>query len=394
MIGITKLLCGTASPGDALRYGRDSARLPHELLQFSSDKRPVVVWNFTRRCNLHCRHCYSESQDQEYPGEFTTAEGKAFIDSLAEYKVPVLLFSGGEPFIRPDLFELADYAVKRGLRTVISTNGTLITPALARKAREVGISYVGVSLDGLERVNDTFRGSRGAFQKALEGIRNTRAAGVKAGLRFTITRHNVQDIPDIFHLMEEEGIPRLCFYHLAYAGRGSQMVKDDLSHEETRKAVDLIFDKSMELHQRHRDYEVLTVDNHTDAPYLLLRVQREQPARVAAVHRLLKWNGGNSSGVGIGDVDNLGNVHADQFWQHYSFGNIRKRQFSDIWEDTSDPLMRGLKKKKLMVKGRCAACSFLEICGGNLRVRAEAVTGDVWAPDPACYLTDEEIGLK
>ncbi|MBI4216102.1 MAG: radical SAM protein [Chloroflexi bacterium] len=394
MIGITKLLCGATSPGDALRYGRDSSRLPHELLQFSHDKRPVVVWNFTRRCNLHCRHCYSESQDQEYPGECSTAEGKAFIDSLAEYKVPVLLFSGGEPFIRPDLFELADYAVKRGLRTVISTNGTLITPALARKAREAGISYVGISLDGLERVNDTFRGSRGAFQMTLEGLRHTREAGVKAGLRFTITRHNVKDIPDIFRLMEEEGIPRLCFYHLAYAGRGSKLVKEDLSHDETRKAVDLIFDKSLELHQRHRDSEVLTVDNHSDAPYLLLRVQREQPARVAAVHRLLKWNGGNSSGVGIGDVDNLGNVHADQFWQHYSFGNIRERKFSDIWEDTSDPLMRGLKKKKLMVKGRCAACAFLEICGGNLRVRAEAVTGDVWAPDPACYLTDEEIGLK
>ena len=111
------------------------------------------------------------------------------------------------------------------------------------------------------------------------------------------------------------------------------------------------------------------------------------------MHQLLRWNGGNSSGIGIGAVDHLGNVHADQFWQHYSFGNVRERPFSRIWTDTSDPLMAGLKNRKPLLKGRCAACKYLDICNGNFRVRAEAIYDDVWAPDPACYLSDEEIGL-
>ena len=122
-------------------------------------------------------------------------------------------------------------------------------------------------------------------------------------------------------------------------------------------------------------------------------MQREQPERAAEVYRFLKLNGGNNSGVGIGDIDYEGNVHPDQFWQHYSFGNVRQRSFGEIWEDTSDPVMRGLKNRRAMIKGRCARCQYLELCGGNFRVRAEAVYGDIWAQDPACYLTDKEIGI-
>jgi len=391
MIGISKLYCGTVEPSDALRYGRSSAHLPSHLLQFSRDKRPVVVWNVTRRCNLKCVHCYAQAKDISFNNELTTGEGKRLIDDLAGFGAPVLLFSGGEPMVRPDLAELAGYAVQKGMRAVISTNGTLITREKARILKEIGLSYVGISLDGMEAVNDRFRGVRGAYAKALEGIRNCQEAGIKVGLRFTINKANVAEIPKIFDLLEEMQIPRICFYHLVYAGRGSKLIQDDLSHAETRAAVDLIIDRTKDLHDRGKPKEVLTVDNHADGPYLYLRLRRENPERAKGVLELLKMNEGNNSGRGIGCVSWDGEVYADQFWRHYSFGNVRQRPFSTIWTDTSEPLLGKLKEKKRHVKGRCATCRWLDICGGNFRVRAEALTDNVWAPDPACYLTDEEI---
>ncbi|MGB6012613.1 MAG: 12,18-didecarboxysiroheme deacetylase [Desulfobacterales bacterium] len=392
MIGISKLYCGTVEPSDALRYGRMSSKLPSHLLQFSSDKRPVIVWNITRRCNLKCVHCYAHAKNIPFDNELSTTEGKFLIDDLAEFGVPVILFSGGEPLVRKDLPELADYAVKKGMRAVISTNGTLITPQTARTLKDIGLSYVGISLDGMEEINDRFRGVKGAFRSALEGIENCKKAGIKVGLRFTINKSNDGQISEIFKLLEEMDIPRACFYHLVYAGRGSDLVKEDLSHEESRKAVDLILDLTKQLHDKGDLKEILTVDNHADGPYLYLRLLRENPERAREVLELLKMNQGNSSGIGIGCVSWDGEVYADQFWRHYSFGNVRNRPFSEIWADTSDPLMKKLKQKKKYAKGKCKTCRWLDICAGNFRVRSEAVTGDVWAPDPACYLTDEEIG--
>jgi 12,18-didecarboxysiroheme deacetylase len=380
-------------PSDALRYGRDSSQLPSHLLQFSKDKRPVVVWNVTRRCNLKCVHCYAHAKNIQFDNELSTEQGKSLIDDLAGFGSPVMLFSGGEPLVRKDLPELAAYAVEKGMRAVISTNGTLITPATARTLKEIGLSYVGISLDGMQEINDRFRGVKGAFKSALEGIKNSQDAGIKVGLRFTVNKFNVAEIPKIFNLLEEMDIPRVCFYHLVYAGRGSELVKDDLSHEETRRAVDLIIDETKRLFAAGKPKEVLTVDNHADGPYVYLRLLEEDPKRAQEVLELLKWNEGNNSGRGIGCVSWDGEVYADQFWRHYSFGNVKERPFSEIWNDTSEPLMKKLKEKKEHVKGRCATCRWLDICGGNFRVRAEAVTDDVWAPDPACYLTDEEIAL-
>ena len=391
MIGISKLYCGTVEPSDALRYGRRSRDLPSHLLQFSADKKPVVVWNMTRACNLKCVHCYAKATESSHEKELTTKEAKVMIDDLAEFGVPVLLFSGGEPLVRGDLVDLARYAVSKGMRAVISTNGTLITQDRARELKNVGLSYVGVSLDGLEEVNDHFRGKKGAFQAAMEGIRNCQEVGLKVGLRFTLNRMNVEEVPRIFDLLEKTDIPRVCFYHLVYAGRGSELIKEDLDHRQTRAVVDLIIDRTKDLHDRGLSKEVLTVDNHADGPYLYLRMVRQGDPRSAEVLELLQMNEGNSSGVGIGCISWDGAVHADQFWRHTSFGNIRERPFSAIWTDLSNPVMAKLKEKKRHVKGRCAACSWLDICGGNFRVRAEAVTGDMWAPDPACYLSDEEI---
>jgi len=394
LIGITKLYCGTATTGDPLRYGRQSSSLPAHLLQFAEDKKPIVVWNSTRRCNLKCIHCYADSENKRYPNELSTGEAQAMIRDLGEFKAPVLLFSGGEPFIREDMFENAALAVELGIRPVISTNGTLITERVARRIKDTGFGYVGISLDGIGERNDFFRGKEGAFEAAMRGFDNCVAVGQKCGLRLTLTRHNYQELNAIFDFIEEHRINRACFYHLVYTGRGSKMQKDDLAHEETRRAVDLIIDRTADFHRRGLDVDILTVDNHCDGPYLYMRMLREGSPRAEEVLQLLRWNGGNSSGIGIADVDNEGNVHADQFWWHHSFGNVGERKFGEIWMDTSDPLMAGLKNRKPLLKGRCGKCKWLDICNGNFRVRAEAVHNDVWAPDPACYLTDEDIGVE
>ena len=381
MIDITKLYCGVSTSGDALRYEREAG-----------ERKPIVVWNMTRRCNLACIHCYADSANRDYPNELTFEEAQRMIRDLGEFGAPVILFSGGEPLMRDDIYEHANLAKSLGIRPVISTNGTLITEKVARRIKETGFGYVGISLDGIGERNDFFRGKKGAFEAAMRGFDNCVAVGQKVGLRLTLTRHNCLDLNGIFDFIEEHGINRACFYHLVYTGRGSEMRKDDLTHEESRKAVDLIINRTADLHRRGKEVDILTVDNHCDGPYLYMRMLRESNPRAGEVLRLLRLNGGNQSGIAIADVDNEGNVHADQFWWHHSFGNVRDRKFGEIWMDTSDPLMAGLKNRKPLLTGRCAVCRWLDICNGNFRVRAEAVHGDVWSPDPACYLTDEEIG--
>ena len=379
MISISKLLCDINSPGDELRYG--------------APQPPIVVWNCTQRCNLKCLHCYARSQDRVYQGELTTEEGKTFLRDLADFKVPVILLSGGEPTLRKDIIELASRAKELGIRVVLSTNGTLITDKLAEEIIKVGFGEVGISLDGIGAVNDHFRGQEGAFEAALQGFRRLVALKQRVSLRLTITRHNYREIPAIFDLVERERIDRICFYHLAYAGRGNSMQAEDITAQETRDVVGLIFDRTVDLHRRGLVKDILTVDNHADGVYLYLRVKREDPGRASKVLELLRRNGGNNSGIRIAAVDNLGYVHPDQFWWHYSLGNVRQRKFGDIWSDTSEPLLQGLRDRKPRLKGRCGRCQYLDLCNGNLRVRAEAVYGDVWADDPACYLTDAEIGL-
>ena len=393
MIGISKLYCGTVEASDPIRYGRQSKDLPAHLLQFSSDKKPVVVWNTTRACNLNCIHCYAKAVHQSRDRELTTEEGFHLIDDLATFGVPVLLFSGGEPLLRSDLPELTEYAVSKGMRAVISTNGTLITEEKAILLKNAGVSYVGISLDGLEKVNDHFRGVKGAFKKALNGIKNCQKVKLKVGLRFTINKLNIDQVPGIFDLAETMNIERICFYHLVYSGRGSNLVDQDLSHSETRKIVDSIMDRTKDMYTRGLKKEVLTVDNHADGCYLYLRMLKENNPRAGEVLELLKMNGGNSSGEGIGCISWDGAVYADQFWREHSFGNVLVRPFSQIWSNRSNPLMAQLKDKRRYVTGRCASCKWLDICSGNFRARAEAVSGDIWGEDPACYLTDKEIGL-
>lgn len=391
MISVTKLLFATEYFGDSLRYTDNAHKARNGVREGMG---PVVVWNSTRTCNLKCRHCYMSSDAKKYQNELTTAEAKQFIDDLADFNVPVLLFSGGEPLIRPDFFELADYAAKKGVRPTLSTNGTLITPEVARKIKDIGVGYVGISLDGLREVNDKFRGKAGAFEAAMNGIKNCVAVDQRVGLRFTINHHNIQELENIFDFIEEENINRVCFYHLVYSGRGNQMMDEDVTADESRRAMDIIIRRTRDFEERGLKKEILTVDNHCDGVYMYLKALQEGKDELAQqIKKYIAMNGGNRSGMAFAEVDPLGYVHPDQFTQHHTFGNVRERKFGDIWQDTTNPIMAGLKDRKPLLKGRCSKCKFLDNCNGNFRTRAEARTGDFWESDPSCYLTDEEIGI-
>lgn len=397
MINISKLYCDEVTPGDWLRYGKEGSgeRAGEAVPKKASERRPIVVWNITRACNLKCVHCYNDSGAGKVRDELSTEQAKAVLDDLAKFGVPSVLFSGGEPLMRPDLFELIAHAIQRGLRAVVSTNGTLITSNVATQIKRLGVSYVGISLDGIGEVNDEFRGVAGAFDKAVRGIRSCQDAGVRVGLRLTLTRRNVQDLENLFRFFEAEGIERACFYHLVPSGRGGAIADEDLTHTQSRGAVETILAEARHFKEIGRKTDILTVDNHVDGVYLYLKLLDEDPDRVDKVWQLLTWNGGGmySSGVGIGCIDFHGKVHPNQFWGHYDLGDVRARPFSEIWSDTQEPLLRGLRNRRAYIKGRCRLCKFFDACGGSLRVRADLRFGDPWAPDPACYLTDGEIGL-
>jgi heme d1 biosynthesis radical SAM protein NirJ len=354
---------------------------------------PVVIWNLVRRCNLACKHCYSISADVDFPGELSTAEVYSVMDDLRAFGVPALILSGGEPLLRADIFDIARRAKSMGFYVGLSTNGTLIDETNVQALADCGLDYLGVSLDGLEETHDRFRRKAGAFRASLRGIRLARDAGIKVGVRFTLTQDNAPDLPRLLSLVESERIPKFYLSHLNYAGRGNVNRAHDALHLTTRWAVDLLIRAARDHLERGLPTEFVTGNNDADAVWLLRWVQQHRPERAQRLRQRLRDWGGNSSGIGIANIDNVGDVHPDTMWWHYTLGNVRRRPFSQIWTDLSDPLMAGLKRRPRPVKGRCGSCPYLDVCGGNTRVRAQQLTGDPWAEDPACYLTDEELGI-
>jgi heme d1 biosynthesis radical SAM protein NirJ len=352
---------------------------------------PVVIWNLIRRCNLTCKHCYSISADKDFAGELSIEEVFRTMDDLKVFKVPALILSGGEPLLRPDFFDIAARSKALGFYTALSSNGTLIDEPMSRRIANADFHYVGVSLDGLGNTHDKFRRMDGAFDLSLAGIRLCRDAGLKVGVRFTLTQDNFADLPGLLQLVEDEGVDRFYFSHLNYAGRGNKNRKDDAQHRMTRETMDLLFDTCWKHQQKGLQKEFTTGNNDADGVYLLHWVRTKFPDKAAHIEAKLRQWGGNASGVNVANIDNLGNVHPDTMWWHHPLGNVRERPFSQIWPDVSDPLMAGLKQSPRPVKGRCASCTYLQICNGNTRVRAQQTTGDAWAEDPGCYLTEEEI---
>lgn len=392
MIGCTKLLCGTATVSDAVKYkGMAPSEIPHQMLQFTTEAKPLVVWNMTKRCNLKCMHCYIQAADRDFKGELTTSEARTFIDDLGELEIPVLLLSGGEPLLRKDFFELAEYTTNKKIRAVVSTNGTLITKDAAERMVAAGIQYVGISLDGGPETHNKFRGVSNAFEKSIAGIRTAMDVGLRAGARFTVSQLNYKDLDEVIKIVVDEGIPRFCMYHLVYAGRGKEIAKQDITKEQSRELMEYLVDKTIELHDAGVDVEILTTDNHADGVYIYNYIRKNAPDRADEVMELLKMHGGCSAGHKFANVDNLGDVHPCQFWGHKTLGNVRENKFSEIWNDPNSEFLQMMRDKSKHLKGKCGRCRYNEICGG-CRIRAEVVYDDIWEEDPQCYLSADEVG--
>lgn len=380
MINVSSLLGVRRSASDALRYGR--RRAGEHTPASSTARRPVVVWNVTRACNLACTHCYASAKRRPGPDELTTAEARAFLDDLAGFGVPAVLMSGGEPLSRPDLLDLIGYGGERGLRFTLSTNGTLIDPAMARSLAAVGLVYAGVSIDGPEQLHDRQRRQAGAYRDSVKGLRNLGDAGVRRGVRFTITPGNVGGVDDVLDLVAREGIERLCVYHLVPSGRGGLL--SDITPAERLGVLHRVFTFA----ESHPEVEVLTVDNPSDGAALVRWLTVLDPARVDRAREMLEWNAGarGGPGVGIGCVDEVGLVHPDQFSRHRVLGDIRQEPFSRIWSEGRDAWLTELRSAERPLDSACATCPDLALCGGGMRSRAELATGDPWAIDPSCSL--------
>lgn len=384
MINISKLYCGLAGKSDDLRFGQPVAQL-HKSFG------PVVAFNCTNRCNLNCLHCYSSSTADRSSDELSTAEAKQLLSGLAEVNCPVVLFTGGEPLLRDDLFELLAEAGRLGLQTVISSNGTLIDSATANELAEVSVNYVGISIDGDQEFHDQFRQARGSFKAALEGIESCKKAGIKTGLRFTVMKQNLLQIQFVFDLAATIGTRRICFYHLTHTGRAKELNSQTPTPRQTRQAVETIIEKTSECAQKNLIDEVLTVGNHADGPFLLLKMLRENNGNCKTARKLLLANGGNKTGEKIGCVSWDGNVYPDQFWRNYSLGNIKDKTFREIWEDSTEPVLNKLRKKSEFADKRCLSCKWFNLCKGNFRFLGTEADDEYWLNEPACYLTDEEI---
>jgi radical SAM protein with 4Fe4S-binding SPASM domain len=280
--------------------------------------------------------------------------------------------------------------MKLGLRTILSSNSTLITREAAKKIKEAGFAYVGVSLDGSEETHDRFRGAKGAFEKSLQGLRYLMEEGVRTGVRFAITNLNYDELPKVLELTRREKIPRFSLFQLVYGGRGKEIIDWDIFNDQRREVMDYIIKEA----RVSNGMNIVTADNYADGIYLLQDVAEHEPERAAEVERLLAMQSGCPAGDGLANVDNRGDVHLCPYWQSRTIGNIREEKFSDIWFDEGNEFLAKMRDKTRYIKDKCGRCRLNHLCMG-CRVRAEVACGDPFGEDPACYLTEEEIsGVK
>ncbi len=343
-------------------------------------------------CNMECPHCYAAAISEPSPTDLTHEEGLRLLDDLASCGVRIVIFSGGEPLLRSDLFDLLRHARKLGIAPQLSTNGVLIDEAVADRLAEAGVQYVGVSIDGLPDFNNDYRGFEGGYEAALRGLRNAKAAGMKTGLRMTLSRRNVDQLPAMIEVAQSVDVDRFYVSHLVYSGRGFKVADEDLSRAEVRSALWMLFERAEALVSSGLGPKIVTGSNDSDG-VLLLRWIEERFGELAAkkVRELLLQRGGNSAGERVIDIDSRGRVHPDQFWRGAVLGDVRKDSFAKILEH---PLCEQLRRRLEFLTGRCGVCSERALCRGSHRERALAIYRDPWAPDPACVMEDSEIGVS
>jgi len=388
LISLTKLIHGKGTISDAVKYReRDPYLVPSDYVRFTETRRPVVFWNVTNKCNLSCVHCYIDAGPSPLGNQLSLDEGKSFIADLAEMKIPLLMFTGGEPILRDDFWQLVHYAGSRGLKVALSTNGTLITKETAQRIKRLGLEYVGVSLDGVaEKTHDTFRNQPGSFVKAVQGVRNCVEAGLKCGIRMTAAKSNYRETIHLIDFATRLRVPRFCLYWLVPSGRGAQLyTKQKLEHEEAAWILDLLYKKAIE--SDPEEVEILTVDAPQDGIYVLTRLEKENPQEYENALKLLEFTGGAcSAGDRVANVNPEGNIFPCQFAQlpELRIGNIREKKFSEIWNDRSNSVLSVFREKVNRLKGKCKECLYKSLCQGGCRIRAYVEYGDFWADDPFC----------
>jgi radical SAM protein with 4Fe4S-binding SPASM domain len=364
--------------------------VPSTYLAFAGMYRPVVFWNLTDRCNLSCAHCYSKSGPGcTTEGELSTVEALGVIDDLADMGVPLILLTGGEPLMRPDIWDLARHARDRGLKMALSTNGTLITPDIAHRIKDSGIEYAGISLDGAKsETHDRFRNSPGAFAQTIAAFSVCKQVGLRCGVRVTLTKENCRELGDLVDLAISLGASRFCLYWLVPTGRGSESyARLQLDRNEVIEALSLLYQKAKETDPSVMEF--LTVDAPQDCIHLLASMEKDRSEDLADARELLEsLKGGCSAGTRVANIDSRGNVYPCQFARSPEFliGNVRYQPFSRIWADSANPVLVRFRDKEALFGGRCGVCSHRDLCGGGCRVRAHAAGEDFMAEDPFCFV--------
>ena len=351
----------------------------------------IIIWNFTNRCNLACHHCYSYANPNSE--DFLTTE--FILDSIKELKkagIKFVIFSGGEPLIRKDIFVISKAMREAGIVTYLSTNGLYVDEKNVDSIIKY-FNYIGISIDGIEEVHDEFRGLKGAYKKSLDAIALIQKHGGNAGIRFTITNETKESFYSIFDLAEEIGVDKMYISHLVYSGRGLDNLKIDISKEERRKFVEFTINKAFEYMKDGRDIDVVTGNMEMDAIVFLNIFSKKYPElKDEMIKRLKSW-GGNSAGVKLGNIDWLGRVKPDPFFPYY-IGNMSETPFSEIWLNKDNEMLNILREYPRKISGYCKDCGVMDICNGGSRSRANAIYDDLWAQDPSCYLSnDEKRGL-
>jgi radical SAM protein with 4Fe4S-binding SPASM domain len=346
----------------------------------------IAIWNFTNRCNLSCLHCYSKA-DLASIDTLKTEDILAVLPKLKANGIKFLIFSGGEPLTRTDIYDIAHECKKIGIMTYLSTNGLYVRKSNAEKILDT-FNYIGISIDGSEKVHDKFRGLEGSFKESMKAVDLLNSYGkTKVGIRFTITKDTYDDLEFIFNLAEKHNIPKIYISHLVYSGRGLDNLDMDLTKEQRVTAVNYILDKAFEYHETNRDIEVVTGNMEMDAILFYDKFISKYPQHADEMKkRLIAW-GGNSAGRKLLNIDSEGNVKPDPFFPTY-IGNILKEDFSDIWTNKPIELLQKLRVHPRELGGKCKECQYLEICNGGSRSRAYAIFADMWAEDPSCYLKD------
>lgn len=346
----------------------------------------LVFWELTSACNLKCIHCRACPAEKRSPDELSTEEGRRLIDRIASFSSPVLILSGGEPLVRPDVFDLAAYAASAGLRVALATNGTTVTREIAREIRKSGVSRVSVSIDGHDAAShDDFRRVSGAYDAAWQGIEHLKAAGVPYQINTTVTRHNSESLREILNLAVDRGAVALHLFLLVPAGCGKEIVDEEMiSPQEYERVLNWLYDRS-------KDAGIAL--KATCAPHyfrVMRQRAREEGVKITPeTHGLEAMTKGCLAGSAVCFVSHVGEVYPCGYLP-ISAGNVRTREFKDIWYNAD--VFETLRDEGHL-KGKCGYCEFRRVCMG-CRARAYGSTGDYLNPEPYCVYKPKSDGRR